>query len=58
MLTLNIACQAAPLDFSSYNAALTTLITVPCLDPNSGPATNQIFSQHGALKYVLQTLHA
>jgi len=38
-------------DFNSYNA-LTIIIFCPHLDPNSGPATVQIFSLHGAVKYA------
>jgi hypothetical protein len=46
---LNIALNDAPLNLSPYSTR-TILITVPCLDPNSGPATNHIFSWHGAFK--------
>lgn len=53
----NIARQEAPLDFKRYKA-LTILTTIPRCNTNSGPATNQTFSQHGAFKYAFPTLHA
>ncbi len=45
----NIERQAAPDDFSPYNARV-SLHTILAQLPHSGPAMNQIFSLHGAFK--------
>ena len=54
-VSANISLQDVPVDFNLYNAGTTTII-FPFFSPCFGPATNQIFSMHGALRYVIPTL--
>eukprot|EP00549_Striatella_unipunctata_P006005 CAMPEP_0118720692 /NCGR_PEP_ID=MMETSP0800-20121206/30255_1 /TAXON_ID=210618 ORGANISM="Striatella unipunctata, Strain CCMP2910" /NCGR_SAMPLE_ID=MMETSP0800 /ASSEMBLY_ACC=CAM_ASM_000638 /LENGTH=83 /DNA_ID=CAMNT_0006628367 /DNA_START=803 /DNA_END=1054 /DNA_ORIENTATION=- len=53
-VAVKVAAQEFPADLSPYNAFF-TIITDPLSDPNSGPASVQIFSVQGALRYILMS---